>query len=336
MSKIQPFGTPIYTTSERDALSGIPDDDFLIFNKTTSIFQQRISSAWVDIEQGTGTFYTESFDATTSWGAASGGLYTITVLASAHGKGTSVSNVVSYETVGGDSEKVLPNEVLVDNTTGDVSLTVSETPDGRFAGKLIIQGVDQGSVFGYNSIQEDGAGLAARSILNFGTGITAVDNPGSVRTDVSISSPLILSTQPSFSGKISSPDINVTGDATVFTIGSGNAFTEIFDQGNNFNTNGTFTAPVTGRYQFNTIVYTSASLSHTVGEIKLVTSNRSYILHGFNPSLYRDVNSNLSISGSVLADMDSGDTAIITIEYRNGAKDADIGDLTYFTGFLAN
>ena len=187
MAKVQPFGTPICTEAEKSSLTGIPNNDFIIFNKTTSSYQQRIGGSWVEIGQG--TFFTDTFDATTDWGSPSGGLYTITILASTHGKGTSVSDVIVYETVGGDSEKVIPNEIFVDNTTGDVSFNVSQSPDGRFAGKVVIQGANSGSVFGYSTVQEEGGSLTPRSIINFiGADITAVDNPGSSRTDVTISS----------------------------------------------------------------------------------------------------------------------------------------------------
>jgi hypothetical protein len=82
--------------------------------------------------------YVQTFNATTDWGSASGGLYTITVPATTHGFGLNVSQVVTYQTSGSDSEQVTANSVLINNITGDVSITVTQTPDARFAGKLVI------------------------------------------------------------------------------------------------------------------------------------------------------------------------------------------------------
>jgi hypothetical protein len=81
--------------------------------------------------------YPETFDATSSWGSASGGYYTITILASNHKRGTnpvvggifkeSGSDYIQIEV---DSIKVLAN--------GNIEIKVIENPDGRFAGKILV------------------------------------------------------------------------------------------------------------------------------------------------------------------------------------------------------
>jgi len=79
--------------------------------------------------------YTSTFDATTSWGAAAGGYYTITVTAATHGRGTNpevtvlASDSSDWVTVSPDRVKILAN--------GDVQIRVPETPDLRFAGKIL-------------------------------------------------------------------------------------------------------------------------------------------------------------------------------------------------------
>lgn len=84
---------------------------------------------------GSAETYTESFNATGDWGAASGGFYTITVPRSTHGK--SVQPLVQvYELVSGDFEQVIIETEI--NTLGDVSIRVTETLDTRFEGKVII------------------------------------------------------------------------------------------------------------------------------------------------------------------------------------------------------
>lgn len=80
--------------------------------------------------------YTETFDATTDWGSASGGLYTINILVATHGKGIN-PNVLVFEDVSGNFEKVEPNQTIID-ASGNISITTLETPDTRFAGKILV------------------------------------------------------------------------------------------------------------------------------------------------------------------------------------------------------
>jgi len=78
----------------------------------------------------------KTFNATTDWGSAAGGYYTITRPDSDHHKG--VSPIVQvYEKVSTDYIKVEPDRVLV-NSSGDVSIRVTESPDLRFEGKLVL------------------------------------------------------------------------------------------------------------------------------------------------------------------------------------------------------
>jgi hypothetical protein len=59
------------------------------------------------------------------------------------------------------------------------------------AGTLTINAVASGGSGGYATVQEDGAALTQRTVLNFiGAGITATDNGGSTRTDVTLDATL--------------------------------------------------------------------------------------------------------------------------------------------------
>jgi hypothetical protein len=80
--------------------------------------------------------YTESFDATTSWGSAVGGFYTITVTEATHGRGTSPI-VQIYEESGSDFIEVGLDE-LKTLANGDVEFRVPEDPDCRFAGRVVL------------------------------------------------------------------------------------------------------------------------------------------------------------------------------------------------------
>lgn len=131
---------------------------------------------------------------------------------------------------------------------------------------------------------------------------------------------------------------NVSGDGTVFTIGTSTALTEVFDQGNNFNTNGTFTAPVTGKYWLQVTALLTGGSVISGANLKIVTTARTYrsiIPNGPTPSSTNVVGSCITI-----ADMSSGDTATFTIDTTDSGGKIDdlIGGaspyLTWVSGYL--
>jgi hypothetical protein len=81
--------------------------------------------------------YIHVFNATTDWGTPSNGYYLITLPAATHGKGTNPLYQVS-ETSGSKQIFTLPDEEAYNNSNGDITVTVPETPDGRFAGKIVV------------------------------------------------------------------------------------------------------------------------------------------------------------------------------------------------------
>lgn len=109
--------------------------------------------------------------------------------------------------------------------------------------------------------------------------------------------------------------------------------TEVFDIGGNFSSN-TFTAPVTGKYQLSAhvalaVVDTGSSYYY----LKIITSNRSYRTIISSNALVADP-SYWSLSLSVLADMDAGDTAYVVIRQGEGAQQTDIDVESFFSGHL--
>jgi len=80
--------------------------------------------------------YTLTHDATTDWGVAGGGYYTIATTAATHGRGTRPT-VQFYETVDDDEVEVTPDRSLFATATGNHSFRVPEDPDLRYAGKAI-------------------------------------------------------------------------------------------------------------------------------------------------------------------------------------------------------
>jgi hypothetical protein len=83
--------------------------------------------------------FVKEFNATTDWGTAAGGYYTISVLASAHLQGV-CCEAVFYRDNSGTFVHVMVDQHTV-NASGDVAFRVPALPDLRFAGKAIIKAV---------------------------------------------------------------------------------------------------------------------------------------------------------------------------------------------------
>jgi len=144
-----------------------------------------------------------------------------------------------------------------------------------------------------------------------------------------------MPSQVAFFARLATTDSNVTGDGTAFTFGSGNALTEIYDQNSDFNTNGTFTAPVTGRYDLvvsNQIEDTGAATTYL---IEIITSNRTYIVANVGPQgIAYSAGADITlVHSAVLADMDAADTATVQITVSGTGKTVDIRASTVGTFF---
>lgn len=162
-------------------------------------------------------------------------------------------------------------------------------------------------------------------------------------TDVSIedTGEVTMPRQSAFLAYLASSDANVTGAGTTFTLGSVTALTEVFDQNDDFNTNGTFTSPITGRYHFDYKVnFSTLTAAMTNATQSIVTSNRTYTGGAVNIGAVRSSGNAYSTILTVLADMDAGDTATYTMAAFNGAGDTASAQgsatvLTYISGKLA-
>jgi len=78
--------------------------------------------------------YFATFNNTSDW-TSNSPEYTHTVTAATHGKGSN-PNVSVYELVSGNYEAINVNISIT--TGGDVTIKVSETPDNRFTGLILI------------------------------------------------------------------------------------------------------------------------------------------------------------------------------------------------------
>jgi len=123
---------------------------------------------------------------------------------------------------------------------------------------------------------------------------------------------------------------NVTGDETQYQVTFG---TENVDRNGDFNTNGTFTAPVTGLYLLSANVSGGGFSSHTRMLNFIVTSNRTYIATSENLANTK-IGTSFGFNVSCLADMDANDTAFVQIRIDGGSKVIDIDDTCRFSGCL--
>ena len=108
--------------------------------------------------------------------------------------------------------------------------------------------------------------------------------------------------------------------------------TERFDITDNFASN-TFTAPVAGKYQLNVeIRLDNVDTGATYYHLHLITSNKAY--HSIIQPKFTSDLAYMSISTSVLADMDASDGAYVSIYQAGGTQQTDISVDSNFSGYL--
>ncbi len=151
--------------------------------------------------------------------------------------------------------------------------------------------------------------------------------------DVTLSGNVKNGTLPLFFAYNSAVDDNVTGDGTAFTV----IFdSELADQSSSFATN-TFTAPATGKYVLLVnLALIGIAANHTSLLVKIITSNRIYTQYD-GLSIARTEH---SLTMRVVADMDMGDTAYVTLTGTGGSKEIDVDGynssepITFFSGYM--
>jgi len=146
--------------------------------------------------------------------------------------------------------------------------------------------------------------------------------------------------QSAFSAECGTTHTNISTGSTTIQID-----TERFDQNGDFNTsNYTFTAPVTGKYQFSWAVsfqdVGGESASGTSYMLAILdTSNIDYENPYFDFAIGDKTTDLQTLTASALVDMDANDTAILKIYNNMGSTSGDIAGntsqmTTYLTGYL--
>lgn len=146
-------------------------------------------------------------------------------------------------------------------------------------------------------------------------------------------------TQPAFHYNLQSNATNVTGDNTVYALGSGGvALTKVFDQDSNMTTTGTFTAPKTGLYYLGmSAVLTSLGAGHTLVNYKIITTSTTFVVYDVSGATVRDSNNFISSSNGVFCSMTAGNTATFNVQVNNSTKTVGVlgvAGSTYVYGWL--
>ena len=135
-----------------------------------------------------------------------------------------------------------------------------------------------------------------------------------------------LPLQPMFLAYLGTTDSNVTGDATLFRLGSGNALTESFDLGGNFATNGYFTAPTAGRYFFGAAILLDGVLStHTIMQMFIYNGGAGFEQQRTKPGDYQ-AGGKLGGIINIILDLAAADVVSVRVEL-NGIPSSKVVDV---------
>lgn len=218
------------------------------------------------------------------------------------------------------------------NTASSAANIVANVAGGTAADPTFQATITSGQAWtwGLDNSDSDAFVLAASSSLGSSNVMRA-------STAGEINKPL----QPAFLAYLNTTVTDVTGDGTVYTIIYD---TEVYDQNSDFNlATSTFTAPVTGRYQFNFVsrLQGGSLNSMTAAVARMVFSNLTYRASMFN-FISGTPYAGAVCTISILIDMDSADTLTVTVNATDtGGKITDVSGASsgepqnYLSGFLA-
>ena len=324
----------------------------------TSSPNSRLTSASAD--GSTGLSIHRTFSGNVSGETTIGGLdFTLTDTATSNqvvsrispvgsaGTGDAFAGAMRFYTAGSNGS--VAERMRIDSS-GNVGIGISNPDDKLHVAdssnaelKLQTDNANGGSVVKFNRSGTDNSYIGTKGYFtgnsdnnlylraNSGLGIQFYTNGNNERMRIDDNGHVTMPSQPAFLanlGASSQTNIAVGSDITV------EFDTEIFDQNADYNTSTyKFTAPVTGRYQFN-IVYYLENIDTASGYYYIFfdTSNRNYF-NIMSPAFTSDPDY-LSLTLSQLADMDAGDVAYCRIRQSHGTSQTDINANSYFSGYL--
>ena len=160
--------------------------------------------------------------------------------------------------------------------------------------------------------------------------LTKVQGEGISGVSISANNEITMSSQPAFQARLASNQTNIATGSQVTILYA----TEQFDANADYNnSNYTFTAPVTGKYQLSVqVLITTLDSAAAYYQIQLHTSNAIYY-HTIDPDFGQD-NAYFNADVAVLADMDASDTAIAKILQSGGSSQTDLDAVSTFSGAL--
>ena len=211
--------------------------------------------------------------------------------------------------------------------------------DGN-ADELVIEGTRSGlsilsanNDFGYILFGDDGSNNIGSIRYGHSANDLRIIVGGNEAMVIDATGAVTMPLQPCFRVGSGTQD-NVAVSANVNVIFSN----EIFDTNADFNTGTyTFTAPVTGKYQFEVLLrIDNADTAYSYIQMVLGGSNRNTTMDTLSPvSNFMSADGEVSLRGSAILDMDTNDTAIVRIRMQGGTAQADINsDGSYFMGHL--
>lgn len=302
---------------------------------TINDWNNAVLAANVTFNGGTMSIGTDATDNAITIGTAASAGRTVTI-----GNGTSASTTAIACGTGGVTVGTTANaHTTTFGSTNSTSATTIQSGSGTLSVTATNGAITINSGTGTVSIGSD----ATNATYNFATGagakvVTLGSTNGSsslaLKTgtaDFSLASAtgtimsaidtgeIIYPLQPAFLATSGSAVANITGTGTQFVIGTTNPMTEVFDQNSDFNTNGTFTAPVTGKYYFSgTVNLNGCTIANTL--TARVASSNTIVLAGLGRPASA---SNFSSPTMGLVDMDAADTCTFTIASNGEAADTD-------------
>ena len=176
---------------------------------------------------------------------------------------------------------------------------------------------------GHTGFVGSGANIGDNKLVRGDGGTDGVQECSTITVDDN--GRMVNTGQPKFKAYVNTTQDNVTGDDTLYSV-TGSFWTENTDDGNNFS-NGIFTAPVDGFYQFNVTMYIQgivSSSNHKRFDLLLNTSNGTFSLNRL--VITNALGGLAGGTGSISIYLDANDTAYAQINVANDTKVIDLSD----------